>query len=619
MVTTVSSRLILVVVTAIFLTSTTWLSLSYFDVGSKVSLPSFGGSSGSPKEILGYKFVLPNGNHPIDDLIRQADRLQHELLGKATHSLHDAAAAYRARRGRQPPPWFDRWYALALKKDALVVEELFDPIYDDLNPFWAIPAQTIRDQARAFEHRVIVRNGYTEQVSDHQRDWMLLWADLVRSIQDDLPDLDMPINVMDESRIIAPWEDIAEYMVKEKQTRGIVADALLKTTFQNLSLTDGEPPPPFDPQFEGSGHYWKKAALGCAPGSPGREVEAETDYTTPPPVPDHHPKGTYLGYVQNWTLARQPCEYAELSGLHGSFVEPISMSSTKKLFPLFGGSKLPMNNEILIPPAMYWSDDPRYSGGEGHGGDWDKKVNSVIWRGAGTGGRNKDTNWARFQRHRFVSMVNGTSVKLAETNHTVPNFVLPAKGEYHLSAWQQNSTLGDWVDEWAEAAFVHLLCFPAPPEGESSKHCAYTDPFYEVAGPMPMSEQYNHKYLPDIDGNSFSGRYRGFLGSTSLPIKATIYNEWHDSRLIAWRHFVPMDNTFIDIYGIMDYFFGNKKASLPGHDDQAKQIALAGKDWAEKVLRREDMQIYVLRLLLEYARLCDDDRETMGWAETRLS
>jgi hypothetical protein len=151
-------------------------------------------------------------------------------------------------------------------------------------------------------------------------------------------------------------------------------------------------------------------------------------------------------------------------------------------------------------------------------------------------------------------------------------------------------------------AFVHLLCFPdtRPP------FCDYDDAFYTVKPGMPMGEQYKYKYLPDIDGNSFSGRYRGFLGSTSLPIKATIYEEWHDSRLVAWKHFVPMDNTFVDIYGIMAYF-------LNGHDAAAQKLALEGKRWAEAVLRREDMQIYVFRLLLEYARLCDDNREKLGW------
>ena len=129
-----------------------------------------------------------------------------------------------------------------------------------------------------------------------------------------------------------------------------------------------------------------------------------------------------------------------------------------------------------------------------------------------------------------------------------------------------------------------------------------------------MAEQYNNKYLPDIDGNSFSGRYRGFLGSSSLPIKATIYDEWHDSHLVPWKHFVPMDNTFDDIYGIMEYFIGNENVGLAGHDDVAEKIATEGKEWTERVLRKEDMQIYVMRLLLEYARLCDDERDVLGWA-----
>ena len=47
--------------------------------------------------------------------------------------------------------------------------------------------------------------------------------------------------------------------------------------------------------------------------------------------------------------------------------------------------------------------------------------------------------------------------------------------------------------------------------------------------------------------------------------------------------------------------------------DPGQKIALGGKEWAEKVLRREDMQVYVYRLLLEYARLCDDNRERLGW------
>mgnify|MGYP000925818090 CR=1 FL=1 len=58
------------------------------------------------------------------------------------------------------------------------------------------------------------------------------------------------------------------------------------------------------------------------------------------------------------------------------------------------------------------------------------------------------------------------------------------------------------------------------------------------------------------------------------------------------------------------------KVLLIDHADKvAEKIALEGRDWAEKVLRKEDMQIYVLRLLLEYGRVIADDRDKMGWVE----
>ena len=135
-----------------------------------------------------------------------------------------------------------------------------------------------------------------------------------------------------------------------------------------------------------------------------------------------------------------------------------------------------------------------------------------------------------------------------------------------------------------------------------------------------MAPQFDRKFVPDIDGNSFSGRYRGFLLSTSLPIKATIFREWHDSRLMPWVHFVPMDNRFMDFYGIMEYFLGyeSENTKIKGHDAAAEKIAMAGQAWANKVLRQEDMQIYVFRLLLEYARLGHDNRDKLGFVKDLL-
>ena len=44
-----------------------------------------------------------------------------------------------------------------------------------------------------------------------------------------------------------------------------------------------------------------------------------------------------------------------------------------------------------------------------------------------------------------------------------------------------------------------------------------------------------------------------------------------------------------------------------------EEIAEVGRVWAEKVLRKEDMEIYMFRLLLEWGRLTDDRRDEIGY------
>ena len=323
----------------------------------------------------------------------------------------------------------------------------------------------------------------------------------------------------------------------------------------------------------------------------------------------------YNGYVSNFTLATDFCHQPDLQSLHGMMIEPLSTSETTVLFPMFAGSKLHTNNEILLPAPMYWNNEERFSGGDDHGDSWTDKLDQVVWRGVATGGRNRDTNWKGFQRHRFVAMTNATKIRNAEEWSEIPeNWAMPTT-RYNLAAQQENR-LGAWVEGWSDTGFVDLMCEP----GTANLTCNYTSPYFDIVPGMRMGAQFHRKYLPDIDGNSFSGRYRGFLMSTSLPIKATIFREWHDSRLVAWKHFVPMDNRFQDFWGIMEYFLGyeGETIKIAGHDAAAERIAMAGQEWANKVLRREDMQIYVLRLLLEYARMCDDRREKMGWVEDLL-
>jgi hypothetical protein len=343
------------------------------------------------------------------------------------------------------------------------------------------------------------------------------------------------------------------------------------------------------------------AVRGCSPDSAARKAQMMTNFTGTPLISMRNAlEHTYQGYVSNYTKSTEICHQPDLQSLHGCLIEPMSVSSTKHLFPLFGGSKLAVNNEILLPAPMYWENEERFTGGDGHGPAWQTKENKVIWRGVATGGKNKATNWKSFHRHRFVAMVNATKVKQVEMGQQDPTNWAMSPPQYRIKAAEAGE-LAKWVGSWSDAAFTDLSCDDPLEDGQ----CPYTSPHFDVLPGITMAEQFRCKFLPDIDGNSFSGRYLGFLRSSSLPIKATLFREWHDSRLVPWRHFVPMDNRFLDFFGIIEYFLE--------HDSDAEKIASEGQKWANTVLRPEDMQVYVLRLLLEYARVSDDERDMLGY------
>lgn len=72
------------------------------------------------------------------------------------------------------------------------------------------------------------------------------------------------------------------------------------------------------------------------------------------------------------------------------------------------------------------------------------------------------------------------------------------------------------------------------------------------------------------------------------------------------EYFVGFNST--DVLG-----FEDAALDRAGHDEEARRIALQGQEWAEKALTHEDMTLYIFRLLLEYARVCDERRLDMGW------
>jgi hypothetical protein len=50
-----------------------------------------------------------------------------------------------------------------------------------------------------------------------------------------LPDMDIPLNAMDEPRIVLPWEDVNKYMEKERAARSMPPAKEVVSDFQTLS------------------------------------------------------------------------------------------------------------------------------------------------------------------------------------------------------------------------------------------------------------------------------------------------------------------------------------------------------------------------------------------------
>jgi hypothetical protein len=529
---------------------------------------------------------LPEGVHPITYLISHAEKDFKALIATETTTLHDAAAQYRKQRSRHPPPGYEAWYAYAVESGAVMIESFWDQIYEDLKPFWSIDPVVLRKQTHVFSPKISIRNGKVEGSTNNAYEKLDIWADLLRTLavhpQVKLPDVDIPVNVGAESAMLVPWEilDTAVSMARPMmvELEDIVSEFATWDDIGEMTANFT-----FDPEWLGprlthpASHLgprplWSLVRPACSPDSATRtmhvfddiwdpECETSEEHSAAALLPNELPEGGVRGYAKSYANTIDVCRQPHLQGLHSAFISPNSMSVTKKLFPLFGDSKLAMSSEILIPGAKEWNvsiaspDSPNIP--------WEKRVNKLFWRGPATKSRASARYWQRFQSERFVSMLNATHVEIAEASiHSgnestvgvgyANNFRLLPANEYHIAS-QTRGQLAEWVNGWVDAAFTDLHC-----DRESEEDCAYFDQCFTIDSHEQIARDSNAKYAAVVDGEGGDdgGELIQQLRNGKVTLRASIYRKWYDSRLVPWLHFIPMDNTFVELYGIMEYFLG---------------------------------------------------------------
>jgi hypothetical protein len=141
---------------------------------------------------------------------------------------------------------------------------------------------------------------------------------------------------------------------------------------------------------------------------------------------------------------------------------------------------------------------------------------------------------------------------------------------------------------------------------------------------VSLGQHWAYKYLVDLDGNSYSGRFMAFLASDSVPVKATVYREYYSDWIRPWYllitmiffwsepflcrlHYIPLSTAFKEIYNIHAFFSGVSQSTLEAAnattlyvppsqrralvgDRRLRRIARAGKQWKSQIGRPVDME-----------------------------
>lgn len=520
-------------------------------------------------------------SHPIYQLVTKAEKEQEELIARQSESLSEAVKEYRRRYQLPPPPNFDKWFEFAKSRGVKLIDE-YDTIYESLLPFWGLSPSVIRGRAKeslGFDNAllgVIIRNGSVISAAGGTEWQQQSTVGMLDSFVKYLPDMDLPFNIHDEPRVVIPFDDLSRLvsMAKDTAIPAVTGSKKFKNTFspRPTDLDDGTRPYEVKiTRFNRFAHQptWTNSRLSCPPDSPSRALDESTV--------DETSSFTFseLQFIENKTAFSDICLSPSLRERHGFFNRPNAFNIVHDLFPVFSQSKISSFQDILYPSPWYWSNKVPYE--DTNDISWEKKKERLYWRGSTTGGFSRDGGWRRQHRQIFVEKINA----LDKTK------VMQNESTTEAADWKiKEAPRTDYKDLF-DVHFAHIgQCDPGD--------CDAQREFFEVVKPDKQHDAWQYKYLLDIDGNAFSGRFYAFLKSMSLVYKMAVFREWHEEWLRPWVHYVPLGLSGTEYVESVRYFDQEEDGKV-----QAARIAMQGREWAGQVLRNEDLEVWFFRLLLE--------------------
>ncbi|RSL82221.1 hypothetical protein CEP51_005313 [Fusarium floridanum] len=493
--------------------------------------------------------------HPVEALVRHATENFEHLLRNQSKGYEAASDEYRRRYHQEPPPGFEAWFRFAKSNQSPIIDE-YDMIYDIVSPFWKLSGQEVLDvmakvketpRSEVWLCEFSGKEAKTKCQHPYRtfdRHYSLLFDTLLGDLPGELPDVKFLINHFDEPRVLIPSNPTEKDSPAPKQFS--LTDMSLKST-------------------------WEKLSSVCA------HSQRKTGSSYPEPALE-----TFnMPFVKNHFSEKDLCQHPEYKNMHGFLMSPKTFQLVEGLVPILSTGAPSTMGDILFPSPAYIEEEFQYDVLTDL--KWESKRNNLYWAGSTTGGFVLDDHWRQHQRQRFVALAQNLEQK--------PHSYLRQRNGMFGRVYSTflNSRLFD-------VAFTRIFqC--------ERQYCRDESTYFNTKSWANKDEAFRSRLVFDTDGNGISGRYYKLLASNSVPLKQTIFREWHDERLMPWVHYVPVSQSLEELPELVSYL-----TSTEAGQRIAKAIAEQGRDWFSRSLRQVDMTVYIYRLQLELARLQDPKR-----------
>ncbi|OTA99390.1 glycosyltransferase family 90 protein [Hypoxylon sp. CI-4A] len=561
----------------------------------------------------------PFDRHPVDNLVYEgrvgADRwLRHATVST---TLKLAVAEYKDRhQGRNPPPNFDKWFEFAQQRDSIVIDR-FDQIEKDILPFWGMKQKKIQEGLEKVKGLpdigiITIADGkasHNELADPEQTIVMDEAVSMISTFAQHLPSMTIAINLKERPRVLVPWDDIHRLTMAGSKSRfKLLPHRTHKRQVDELEPVDGNPAS-VPKEVTGSSaqpyvsakKFRQLEALACPPGSAARGgVHWDVrDFCASCVKP--HSRGPF---IQDWEMYLDPCHQPDIFNLHDLHTTPHLYELHQDLLPLFSRSKTDSFNDILIPLVRPEAEEP-------DGTEYHRKKDVLFWQGEAKASQIiTPQSLLGGHQHRLVHLVNNASI--------VDKATVVLSGEIN---GKTKFRYGETQVRAANARLPFDISFSrSEPCGDDDDiHCQLLQHEF---GFREAGNALENRYVMLLDGaDGPPPTLLRTLRSNSVPVLASVFREWHTERLMPWVHFVPVDLRYHALHSTVAYFTGLKDGgtasarvqATSGRSEDARWIAEQGRKWADKALRREDMEVYLFRLLLEWGRVVSEDRDGLGF------